>query len=208
MKRPYKIAYDYIDLDDLLNQFSVPLRNHSRRVAMCSAIIAEHADEYLRFYGLRGEEEFVLAVHLGGTCHDIGKLLIPTLITDEEDYLTHPARGMELLERNVEALFDNERQTKIVLDMVRHHHERADGSGFPDGLKGKEILPAASICAIADWLDQQLCLGNAGFQDTAGIEKEIKEQTGALFSENAVSCFESAWPRLREQYDKWGRCVG
>ena len=209
MMNKQNVIFDFAgkDLDNLLNQFSILSRSHSRRVAVCSSFIAEHAYEYLRFYGFRREEDLALAVHLGGTCHDIGKLLIPTLITDETDYLSHPGFGAKLLEKRKDTIFDNEIQAQIVLDMVRQHHERPDGNGFPDGLRTKDISLAASICAIADWLDHRLYSGIELFDDMDDVFNDIKSQTGIFFFEIAVICFEKAWPRLMEQYIKWKRVM-
>jgi diguanylate cyclase (GGDEF)-like protein/putative nucleotidyltransferase with HDIG domain len=115
---------------------------HSREVAEWSAAVAEHL-------GLADDD--VLRVRLGGWLHDVGKIAIPDGIltkpgplTDEEWELvrTHPAVGDELL-RNFPEL-------SLACDAVRHHHERYDGTGYPDQLAGEGIPLDARIVGVID----------------------------------------------------------
>ena len=191
------------DLDDLLEQFSVPLRNHSRRVAVCSSLMAECAGEFLGAHDAAAGAALALAAHLGGTCHDIGKLLIPVLSTDESEYLRHPEAGACLLEKHTQTLFDSKEQAEAVLQTVRYHHERPDGNGFPYGLRAKEIPLAAGICAVADGLDYCLYLERESGCCPDGVLRDFKEQAGSLFCESAIVCLERAWPRISLQYAKW-----
>ena len=91
---------------------------------------------------------------IGALLHDVGKLIVPAEVlnkpgklTDEEWALMrqHPAAGVEML-ADVEFPWD-------VAPMVRSHHERWDGQGYPDGLAGEEIPLAARILCIADVYD-------------------------------------------------------
>jgi HD-GYP domain-containing protein (c-di-GMP phosphodiesterase class II) len=90
----------------------------------------------------------------GFLLHDVGKVAVPDAIlfkpaplTDEERVLMerHPVIGWEIL-RDIDFLGD----AKLV---VRHHHERWDGRGYPDSLAGENIPPAARVFAVADTLD-------------------------------------------------------
>lgn len=94
------------------------------------------------------------------TLHDIGKIVIPDVVLNKPGRLTpeefeimktHTLQGAELIARipNVgnEALF------KYAYDICRHHHERWDGRGYPDGLKGNEISIWAQVVALADVYD-------------------------------------------------------
>ncbi|MCL2488840.1 MAG: HD domain-containing protein, partial [Oscillospiraceae bacterium] len=213
-----KFGSDCADLDELLNHFSSPLRSHSRRVAVCSAIMAEYADRFLQPYGLT-EMNLAVSMHLGGTCHDIGKLVLPSLAFAEEDYLRHPVCGAELLGQHKDKLFMNEVQAKIVLEMVRWHHEQADGEGFPEGLTADDIPLSAAICAVANELDYLLymekgeaaegvCMKNGlECDDMHDVFTDIKEQAGKKFCEKAITCFEQAWLRLAEKYTEWNRII-
>jgi diguanylate cyclase (GGDEF)-like protein/putative nucleotidyltransferase with HDIG domain len=115
---------------------------HSRQVAEWSAAVAEQL-------GLT--ENDVLRVRLGGWLHDVGKIAVPDGIltkpgrlTEEEWEIirTHPTVGDELL-RNFPEL-------SLACDAVGHHHERYDGTGYPDGLAGDKIPLDARIVGAID----------------------------------------------------------
>jgi putative two-component system response regulator len=121
-------------------------RGHSVRVSHYSVAIA-------RAIGIDGE--MLRQVELGGHVHDIGKIGVREsvlnkagrLTPDEyEHIMTHPVLGWRIL---APLLGD----TPIALNIVRSHHERFDGRGVPDGLKGDEIPLEARIAAAADALD-------------------------------------------------------
>lgn len=121
-------------------------RGHSVRVSHYSVVIA-------RAIGIDGE--MLRQVELGGHVHDIGKIGVREsvlnkagrLTPDEyEHIMTHPLLGWRIL---APLLGD----TPIALNIVRSHHERFDGRGVPDGLKGLSIPLEARIAAAADALD-------------------------------------------------------
>jgi HD-GYP domain-containing protein (c-di-GMP phosphodiesterase class II) len=120
---------------------------------------AEHAAEVARLSRLVGldlgfnEEGLEWLVH-GALLHDIGKIGVaeeilgkPGTLTEEEwaAVKRHPQIGARMIEP-IEPLFG-------VLPVVRHHHERPDGTGYPDGLEGEEIPLAARIVAAVDAYD-------------------------------------------------------
>jgi putative two-component system response regulator len=93
-------------------------------------------------------------VRRGGLFHDFGKiavrdriLLKPGKLTKEEyaEIQTHPRKGRDLLEHM--------KTLSQALEVVQHHHERMDGSGYPDGLAGESIPITARIATIADVFD-------------------------------------------------------
>jgi putative two-component system response regulator len=96
----------------------------------------------------------LLALYRGGYLHDVGKLGIPDSILfksgplDPKEWTimrSHPTRGEEIC-RHLKSL-------RQVLPIIRHHHERYDGSGYPDGLWGEEIPLLARVLQIADIYD-------------------------------------------------------
>ena len=186
------------DLDSLFAYLSVALRNHSRRVAVCASIMAEYAANFT-FSG----SILPARVHLGGTCHDIGKLLIPTLSSDEEAYMRHPAIGAEFLKKNASIFFDNPEEEKTVLEMVRWHHEQPNRSGFPDKLTAKEIPLSAGICAIANDFDHLIIPDEGAYDRAVDAKGYILDHVGKIFCDIAVVCFEQALPQIMEQYEKW-----
>ncbi|HET7038579.1 MAG TPA: tetratricopeptide repeat protein [Gemmatimonadales bacterium] len=118
---------------------------HCERVARFAVVVA-------RLLGLSEHEE--TTVLLGAYLHDVGKLRIPHEILTKPTRLTpqerevvrqHPLLGLELL-ANIEFPWD-------ITPIIRWHHERYDGSGYPDGLRGEAIPVGAQIVAILDVYD-------------------------------------------------------
>jgi putative two-component system response regulator len=100
------------------------------------------------------EQTSLLALYRGGYLHDVGKVAIPDSILFKPGALTqqewaimktHPARG--------EAICRHLKSLRSVLPIIRHHHERFDGSGYPDGLRGAQIPLLARVLQIADIYD-------------------------------------------------------
>jgi putative nucleotidyltransferase with HDIG domain len=130
----------------LVDGFDDALAGHTRRVTMLAVLVADE---------LRVAAELHREVELGGLLHDIGKLAIPASIlakagplTAEEAELmrTHVTEG-EQLAAGLEAL------PARVPRVVRASHERWDGDGYPDRLRGDEIPLAARIVSCADAFD-------------------------------------------------------
>jgi len=120
-------------------------RGHSRRVA-------ELAARFAKLLSLPRREAELLET--GAKLHDIGKIGVPEEILNKPGKLTddefdlikaHPVIGEQIL-RPLEFLADTR-------PIVRHHHERWDGSGYPDGLKGAQIPRPAAILSICDAFD-------------------------------------------------------
>jgi HD-GYP domain-containing protein (c-di-GMP phosphodiesterase class II) len=113
------------------------------------ARVADIAKEIARQMGL--PEEQMQAIHLAGLVHDLGKIRIPAEILSKPSRLNeveyklikmHPQAGYDIL-KGVDFSWP-------IAGMVLQHHERMDGSGYPQGLKGDEILPGARILIVAD----------------------------------------------------------
>ena len=115
---------------------------HASQVSLYAMLIAER---------LRLPEAGVWRCRLGGWLHDVGKVAIPDSILDKPGALnaaewdlmrTHPAAGADIVGRFA--------QLRDAVAAVRHHHERFDGTGYPDGLAGAQIPLEARIVAAAD----------------------------------------------------------
>ena len=100
------------------------------------------------------EQAGLVTLYRGGFLHDVGKVGIPDSILFKPDKLTaeewvtmrsHPARGVEIC-RHLKSL-------QPVLALIRHHHERWDGSGYPDGLRREQIPLLARVLQLADIYD-------------------------------------------------------
>ncbi|MBS3813264.1 PAS domain S-box protein, partial [Candidatus Bipolaricaulota bacterium] len=112
--------------------------------------VAELAREVGRRMGL--EEERSLGLYLGGLLHDIGKIVVPETILTKPGELTdiewqmiksHPEVGYDKILKDTDFPWP-------VAEMTLHHHERLDGSGYPDGLKGDELTKEVRILAAVD----------------------------------------------------------
>ena len=122
---------------------------HISRVTSYSMVIALKLKEKS---GL--DDKFMENLEIASLLHDIGKIGTPERVLNKTDTLTvgerniiekHPVDGVTILQAI--------RELEEALPGVKHHHERYDGSGYPDGLKGKEIPLIAAIIAVADSYD-------------------------------------------------------
>ncbi len=158
---------------------------HSRRVAASAAVIA-------RELGLSGHELDV--VEQAALLHDIGKIGVPDAVLLKEGPLTaaewvvmrsHPEEGARIIERL--GYLDE------AVPGIRHHHERLDGRGYPDGLLGDEVPLAARIIHVADALDamttKRLYREERSFEEAL---EEIRRGRGTDFCELCVDAFERA----------------
>ncbi len=157
--------------------------SHSENVSKYSVLIGQEMKLSVKeIEGLREAAEL----------HDIGKIGIsdsiltkPGSLTSEEwvQIKTHPQTGSQILEP-LTFLSD-------VIELVKEHHERVDGSGYPAGLKGEEILLGARIIHLADAYDSMISARSyrqVPFTKDAAIT-EIKDKTGTQFDPEVVSAF-------------------
>ena len=136
---------DLVTLADQIENHDLETFRHVDRVAACAYAIGRELN-----FGAARLRDLVLAAQM----HDIGKIGLPPYIltkpgklTDEEfdQIKLHPGKGHEIVSR-VRAL-------KSLARVIRHHHERFDGGGYPDGLAGDAIPLEARIIAVADTFD-------------------------------------------------------
>jgi len=156
-------------------------RGHSERVAALARSSAA-------FYDLSEAE--LKRIHLAGLLHDIGKIGVSeqTLcktgpLSDEQwiEMRAHPVRGAEII--------GCVPQLGELVDAVRHHHERYDGSGYPDGIEGEGLTPQAAILCVCDALDamtsQRVYRPNVKTMPEACAE--LRRCAGTQFQPDAVS---------------------
>ncbi len=152
---------------------------HELRVGQIAADIARE---------MGWSEEQCNTLRLIGLVHDIGKMSIPSEILSKPGKLS--AIEFELVkthaEQGYQILHDVEFPLPIA-EIIRGHHERMDGSGYPQGLKGEEILIESRILAVADVLEAMA--SNRPYRASLGIEaaiSEIETNRGSLFDPEVV----------------------
>ena len=173
---------------------------HQERVAqLAEAIAGEMNCPYDEMRGIR----------LAALIHDIGKIRVPSEILSKPGKLTgsefelikvHPQVGYDILKK-IEF-------TWPIADIVYQHHERIDGSGYPRGLKGDEIMTQAKIIAVADVVEAMA--SHRPYRAAIGIEgalEELTENRGISYDPDAVDAclklFREKGFKLEDRTDSW-----
>ena len=177
---------------------------HQRNVSVLSEAIAMEL-------GLDGDR--IHSIRMAGLVHDIGKINVPAEILSKPGALgevefalirTHPEIGYEIM-KNIELPWR-------LADMIRQHHERMDGSGYPDGLKGDDILLEARIIAVADVVEAMS--SHRPYRASLGVEsalEEIEKNRGSRYDADVVdACLklfrekEFRFPKIHNGTDQRG----
>jgi diguanylate cyclase (GGDEF)-like protein/putative nucleotidyltransferase with HDIG domain len=157
-------------------------RRHSEFVALYATAIARK---------LKLPSEQVKQISLAGLLHDVGKIGVPDSILKKKGKLNererkimerHPILGAEIV-RNIGSLSN-------IVRAITHHHERYDGSGYPDGLKGEEIPLESRILAVVDACHAMI--SDRPYRDLMSREEaveEIKKCAGKQFDPQVVKAF-------------------
>lgn len=157
-------------------------RKHSTRVAKYADMIASE---------MGCTEEEMDIINFAGSLHDIGKigirddiLLKPGRLTDEEyeEIKEHPVIGADIISKL--GLWDRE------MEIIRHHHERFDGAGYPDGLSGRDIPKLSRILSVADSFDAMA--SDRAYRKRLEKEKVveiIQNNSGTQFDPEVVKAF-------------------
>jgi PAS domain S-box-containing protein len=152
---------------------------HMKRVGQLASAIA-------RELGL--PEDTIHGIELASTIHDVGKIAIPVEI------LTKPGKLSKvefmLVQTHVEAGYDIVKNIQFpwpIARMILEHHERMDGSGYPQGLKGDEILLGSRIIALSDVIEAMST--HRPYRFVVGIDAaldEVQQHRGTLYDPQAV----------------------
>lgn len=170
---------------------------HQRRVAELTCAIARPMG-YV--------EERIKAMHIAGMLHDIGKVYVPS------DFLNRPGRLLPeefaVIKMHPNIGYDILKSVEFdwpIASIIHQHHERFDGSGYPQGLAGHDILEEARIIMIADVIDAMS--SHRPYRAGLGLDRaldEIRTNAGRfydpLIAEAALDVFED--PSFRESFTK------
>jgi putative nucleotidyltransferase with HDIG domain len=176
-------------LVDALEAKDAYTRGHSARVAFYAVSIA-------RVYGL--DENAVDTIALGSELHDIGKIGVPESVLLKPDRLTDEEyrRIMEHTVIGARILGPLLRDAPGALAIVRSHHERLDGSGLPDGLRGDAIPLPARVVTVADAFDAMTTARPyRPSLPVSGALAELGKHAGSQFDPAIVAAFRAAFPQ-------------
>ncbi|MFY9260763.1 MAG: HD domain-containing phosphohydrolase [Gallionella sp.] len=153
---------------------------HQRRVAELAVAMAQ---------ALQLPEEDVEGIRLASVVHDVGKIRVPAEILSKPGHLSllemgiikeHPQSGYDIL-KNIDFPWP-------IAQIVQQHHERLDGSGYPQGLHSTQILQAAKLVAVADVVESMV--SHRPYRPGLGIAAalaEITQHQGTLYDPEAVA---------------------
>ncbi len=162
---------------------------------------------------LECDEDFCANIYKVGPLHDIGKvgipdriLLKPAALTHEEyeEMKKHPVIGADV----ILSIIDNHELSRGYLlmakDIILHHHEKFDGSGYPDGLKGENIPLGARIFSVVDAYDA--IVSKRPYKPALPHEealRRIKKDSGTHFDPLVVEAFLKIHESLHETYERY-----
>ena len=167
--------------------------------------MAAYSDALARACGWNENDRHL--IELASPMHDTGKLGIPNAILrkpgklDEAEWeimKTHSRIGHDILEKSDAPLF------QMAAEIALHHHERWDGSGYPDGLADTSIPESARIVALADVFDALTT--NRPYKEAWSIERALetmKAEAGTHFDPHLLNVFVSIFPEIIAIKEKW-----
>ena len=180
-------------LSDLMEMHAANLRGHGKRVAVLSRLLAK---------ALKQPPAEVSLIESAALLHDIGKISISTDLLSKQGLRLkkgerrviqrHPLRGYELL-KDISGF-------EKVAQMVRHHHEKYSGQGYPDGLVGDDIPLGSRIISIANAFDRHLFpVGRAVIGSHKDAEVSLKKAKGNSLDGELVNVFlKEVLPKCKE----------
>lgn len=183
-------------LHDLVQSVVSALETRDPHTADHSLRVGDMTERVCAFMGIPEPESF--EIHMAAHVHDIGKIGLRDSILHKDARLTeeehrvlrqHPEVGFRILSAS-------DRLSSIAR-IVLCHHERWDGSGYPQGLSGREIPLGARIVAVCDSIDAMLGKLPARKRLTAeACRKEIAAGSGTLYDPEVVSAVMSHWDEI------------
>ncbi len=183
--------------------------SHVRHIRVITELLLGRLLEVSNAYDIDPEQQD--NIPLASALHDIGKIAIdekilnkPGKLTAEEFEIikTHSMLGAEMLQKSES--FENEPLLQTAYEIARWHHERWDGRGYPDGLKGDEILISAQLVSVADVYDaltSERCYKKA-FSHEKAIQMILNGECGA-FNPILMKCLTDIQEDLKKELSQW-----
>jgi putative nucleotidyltransferase with HDIG domain len=171
-----------------------------RYTAGHSAAVAIYSRDIAKRMGLSPEDQ--QTAHLAGLVHDIGKVGLPPGLLEKEGPLTLEERrtmqGHSEIGEHILAKVDD---YNAIATIVRHHHERVDGNGYPDGLVGNSIPQIALIIAVADAYNAMT--SDRPYREAMPsrvARMRLAQAVGTQFDTSVVAAFEAVLATAEEAY--------
>lgn len=185
-------------LSNIVEFRNLESEQHIKRVRELTMCLGTSVMKLYPEYNLT--EEKLDTIAWAASLHDIGKIVIPDsiilkagkLTEDEYEVIkSHTTKGAEIIERVIH--LDNKEFCDYAYDIARHHHEKYDGNGYPDGLKGEKISIAAQIVSLVDAYDALTSkrIYKAAYSTDKAYQMIITGQSG-IFSPKLLKAFSEA----------------
>lgn len=196
-----------IVLADIVESRDSNTGDHIKKTAAYVKILLEELRRENAFPDLDFSDDYIRNVVDSAPLHDIGKIQIPDAVlnkpgklTDEEYAIikTHTTAGAEIIDRVIEKV-PGSGYLKAARNMAMSHHEKWDGTGYPQGLKGEEIPLSARVMAVADVFDA--LVSKRAYKKSFSIEQAtdmIIEGKGKQFDPKVVDAFIASLEEFRE----------
>lgn len=143
--------------------------------------VARHVEMIARELGIQGPElqDLIFAARI----HDVGKIVVPEKILNKPAMLTEDEHYLVAMHANVGAeIIDSIPNAGNIRQMVRHHHEAFDGTGYPDGLKGEQIPLYARIISVAEaYTSMMMDRSYRTARSQADAVRELESRSGSQF---------------------------
>lgn len=200
--KKFELAYsDCLNSSDNVNHLEdTYTKQHSDRVASYAVLIGKK---------LNLSDENLETLRIGGMFHDVGKVGVPTHILFKDSSLSndeflqiknHPYIGTSILERS--SIFND------IIPIVKYHHEKYDGKGYPEGLKGNDIPLFARIISLADTFDAMT--STRSYRKALPLDvarNEIERCAGSQFDPEIAKAFldiiDNEYDKIKEIQEKY-----
>ena len=181
-------------IENIVDAHDTHAAGHQSEVALLAKAIAQEMSE---------DNEFINCVFLAAQIHDIGKILIPPKILNVPGKLNnmqqavvkmHPQTGYSIL-KPLDFPWD-------IAQVIHQHHERLDGTGYPQGLSGDQMLLESKILAVADVV--QAMVSKRSYHTPVSVEKAIEEletNKGKLYDSAVVNTYVSLAKRANVRFN-------
>ena len=195
-----------LSLSDIIENRDMDTGGHVKRAKDLVEILVSHLGRIPQDDNPKYREYLIKAA----ITHDLGKiavddnLLRKTNRVTEEEYEAiklHPIKSVEIINAVLGPIEDEE-FIKIAVNLAKYHHERYDGTGYPEGIKGKDIPFEARIMAIADVYDALIT--ERCYHDTVTHEEAyeiIKEGMGTQFDPDLMQLFDDSFDEMVRYYE-------